>query len=300
MMPFRSGTRMKWQPQQFRPRPRRSANTIRQIPTLYRGEVEWSRYAIYVFTHHKAGTRQIAGILQNTKDIHGRKIIDIERTEDKRSSHPTLTPKCYGQDTIVIYHNADLTLTDGLDAECPNYLALHTIREALSLTASGFAYHQKTKNRDVIAGTGPKKLAHAKTLRDKLTVEAAAESLITLPVMARSYNHTKHDGRFLQVRYEHFKKDFDQTTRAVFEHLFGTDYPHIDQLVKAARHSDTSRWDQSRAASDPHVASTEERNQNMETLLSMLNRQNDVIMKVASFNQVLDYVNGHNLVRQLS
>eukprot|EP00747_Dinoflagellata_sp_TGD_P115113 gnl/TRDRNA2_/TRDRNA2_172072_c0_seq1.p1 gnl/TRDRNA2_/TRDRNA2_172072_c0~~gnl/TRDRNA2_/TRDRNA2_172072_c0_seq1.p1 ORF type:complete len:336 (+),score=17.26 gnl/TRDRNA2_/TRDRNA2_172072_c0_seq1:49-1056(+) len=240
---------------------------------------------IYAFTHHKAGTVLMESIMKDAASILGRPFRDISYYDIDGKS---LIPQCYDDGSIVVARNADLALTHRIRATCPDFRAIHMVREAMSLTASGYLYHRWNKH-DFIHGSGPHVLGQAKTLEEQLNIEARAQSSTILPVLARFYNYTKGDRHFLQLRFEQIHDNYDHAVRQLFQHALGTNHSQLDRLVESAQRHDVSRWSADKIASTPHVASVEDRSLVMKTFLSMLDRQVPAIANLESFDDVLEY-----------
>jgi len=236
---------------------------------------------IFAFTHHKAGTILAHNVLR-----HAAQLTESPWFEQYQGTH-----KCFSDHT-GIYQNLNIETIANLNAQCHDFRAFHIIRESVALTASAYLYHKWSV--DTIPGTGPQILKKAKSLQDKLTIEAKANSQVTLPEMVACHEALKDDPRVLTVRMEDFHERFDETVRSIFVHLYGRDFKHLEQLVSAASADDVSRWSPSKLAQTNHIAKDSERDQVLSTLREMIHQHVPATSILPEFDEKMSYTETSN------
>jgi len=240
------------------------------------------------FTHHKTGTFLARQLASSLSDILG---MEVKLRVDGRRVHP-----CNYSARVAHYQNMHEKDIQVLRRWCPNFRAVHLLRSPLSLLASSYLYH--SRNGDTYGmPTGPKKLANKSTY-DGLRMEAKA---IVFPEPGRRgvlremlavHELVKDDPRVLETDLGSFGADFDGTSREVFTHLLGHDYP-IESLVKANRASDVSRWKPERLAEDSHVTEKRMKKTVTKAIAHLLEIGDRDVLKVQSFSFPLGY--DHNM-----
>lgn len=234
---------------------------------------------IFFFTHHKTGTvlsmwiAHLAAVVLNQSDSqYGR-----EGTENASVCSDTF---------VATLANLSPGQLATLQAECPNFRAVHVIREAGALVASGYLYH--SRNPDVVPGVRPGFLRDL-SLDDGLRAEARAELATTIPEMVQTYALTKDLENVLIVRLESFEENFDGTTRKMFEFLLGASHPKIDALVESAAEADVARWSTTEKQNNDHVADEQEEHEVVEELLKLRTDGDETVRRVYGADVALGF-----------
>lgn len=243
----------------------------------------------FFFTHHKTGTRLASGIGQDIGNVLNEKFLEVGI--EGKSWHCL----AHSQDVVpgnnhgvVEFANMNIRTFDNMKAECPDFKAVHFVREAGALVVSGYLYH--LYSNDTIPGTGPEILA-GKGLKEGLLVEAKAEVQNTLQEMLDLHNQVKDDPRVLTVGLEETQRDFDGTMRKILAFMLGdTDAQDAtNHLVGKAHQYDIARWSEQEREQSDHIADPATTRATIQALEEMRSKGNPVVKQVFSFDAPLGY-----------
>ena len=81
------------------------------------------------------------------------------------------------------------SLLNEIREQCPDFRAIHVIREVISTTISGVIYHQKIKGE--LVKNHAKILLNAANVSENIRLEIGIQSNTTLPQMASVYKSVK-------------------------------------------------------------------------------------------------------------
>merc|ERR1719436_428053 len=78
-------------------------------------------------------------------------------------------------------------------------------------------------------------------------------------IEAEDYVQQKGLKNILNIEFDRVVENYDNATRAIFEHFLGSNDPRVDPLVKAAIKHDIGRWSEAERAAHGHVSNSSEK-----------------------------------------
>lgn len=129
----------------------------------------------------------------------------------------------------------------------PSYRLVHIVRDPVDVVISGYWYHLRTFDTQLVPNTGPKILKKL-TLEDGLDYEAKCMLKSTLPEMQEAVSASQGDGNVTLVSLEDFVDDYDGTITHALRHFFGERSEWEGALIRAAQACDKGRTSQPTAS----------------------------------------------------
>lgn len=265
------------------------------------------------FSHHKTGTAlnfQIASDMSSVLEMPLQEVLWMAvweassslsgsplNADETSAEHAqaeelleTVTLGCTGR--TVLYEDMRAPLLDQLLKACPGTRAVHLVRRPSSVVASNYVY-----TRDLEPGveraTG---FECAKQLRNNsletglnLVCDTYFSVYDRQMLEVHQMIQDKKLDNILEVRFEDFAAKYDNTTRAIFEHLLGSDNPLIDELVKKARQHDVNRMDQSLVAAMSHISKKTDKAQVAVEMTRLHASGNSCIKRLEEADKLMGY-----------
>jgi len=159
---------------------------------------------------------------------------------------------------ITLYEDMREPVLRRILESCPHMRAVHLLRRPSSVVVSNYVYTKhlyagQELKQDVRRGEQYRNMSLERGV--KAECRTYYRSYFNQSMEVHQYIQQHRTEQVLEVQYEQFKLDYDNTTRAILEHLLGRHHPSIDKLVIAARAQDVSRWPESRVAANKHISS---------------------------------------------
>ncbi|CAE8625930.1 unnamed protein product, partial [Polarella glacialis] len=174
---------------------------------------------LFFMTHYKTGTMLARGLMMAMAKVLGENATSYGRADDHCAPTYLANYECMHEPTW-----------SNINKECPDFRAVHLIREAGAVTVSGYLYQLKQESLfdlDLLPGVWPWEL-RAASLREGLGMEARSQASYNLPEIAEIYKLTHSDPNVITVDLAEFDKDFASTTQRIFEFLLGSTHPSLE------------------------------------------------------------------------
>lgn len=238
---------------------------------------------LFVFVHHKTGTHLIESVVESLTRMKG---FDGWHISDSDNSDEEVT-KCSFPTQIVVFKNFMPDQLAKLNKNCPNYLAVHLVRDPKSIVESGYAYHiwsdDTWRMRDE---TGPDILAKL-SLKDGVAQEAKAETheYGSIYQEMKTMATLKGDSRVVTFALEDIARDFDASMRKLFKHLLPGHENQVEEFVKMIAEAAPSRQDGSK---DPHISDEKKEEEVHNMLEELISEGNAYALKVEDYERQYD------------
>jgi len=162
---------------------------------------------------------------------------------------------------ITLYEDMREPVLRRILESCPHMRAVHLLRRPSSVVVSNYVYTKhldagQELKYDVWRGEEYRSMSLERGVKSEC--RTFRRTYLNQPMEVHKYIQQHGTEQVLEVQYEQFKLDYDNTTRAILEHLLGRHHPSIDKLVIGARDQDVRRWPESRAAANQHISSATE------------------------------------------
>jgi len=229
------------------------------------------------------------------KQTHSYEQSDEERAQGEHLLDTVTSTGCTG--SVMQYEDMRAPLLDQILKTCPGTRAVHLVRRPSSIVVSNYAY---TKDLQPGWDRGPDVRRGQALSLLPLEWGVINECLIyfssyhgQMLAVHQMIQDNKLDN-ILEVRFENFVTNYDNTTRSIFEHLVGSDHPSIDEYVKKASQHDVNRMDH--VDRNPHVSGRTEKEDIEMEMTRLLENGNSCIKKLDEADRLMGYSQGlHSL-----
>lgn len=246
-----------------------SDKTQTDVESLAKGRV------LAVATHHKTGTVLLSCIADKLVDN-----VEVVTRYGVHDEHTSL---------FRHYNLMDIKAYDILKEE-RNYRLIHVVRDPIALIISGYCYHLRKADTQLVPNTGPKVLRDL-SLEEGLVHEAHSEMISTLTEMSGLMNATFGDEQVATIGLEDFEYNFDGTIALIVEFLFGKNHPRANEMVQRAALCNIKNNEvlMKQMASNGHINSKECYSEASNTIKRS---KNQIWEDVRAFGHELGFVDG--------
>lgn len=191
---------------------------------------------IYFFAHHKTGTVLAQRLAQNLARLLGHTSWRVNPR-----SRPSTLEHCTR--SVLNLQTLDAPQLNHVFRGCPDFVAVHFVRDPVELLVSGYMYHRRVDDRiPFLPGAPTPDTYRNKSVREGLVIEAQAEMRSTirdmLNTLAIENSHSTHP--VLPIDLGDIFDNFEPTIRRLYTHLVGDDAAMVGELVALARDQDPS------------------------------------------------------------
>jgi len=197
---------------------------------------------------------------------------------------------CTGQ--VMLYEDMRAPLLDQILKTCPGTRAVHLVRRPSSVLASNYAYTKDLQpgvERGADFEVGKQLRTHSLEWGVKEECSRYFGAYHTQMLEVHEMIQDNKLDNILEVRFEDFEANYDNTTRSIFEHLLGSDHPSIDKLVKKASHHDISRMEKDAVASNEHISGRTEKAEVEMEMTRLLENGDSCIKKLGEADTLMGY-----------
>lgn len=177
-------------------------------------------------------------------------------------------------------------------ASCPSTRIVYSMRRPSAMLVSEYTYLKdgdpgpgdfSYDGRGEIVATQPLSTGLQKLCQSWLLSEFAGLNY------SYSYVQQRKPEQVLIVRLEDFEKDYDNTTRSIFEHFLGSGDSRIDDLVTTAKSHDLGRMPPEQVNTKRHVSSERDKAAVAAEMGKQFYAGDSCMAKVAQLDKLLGY-----------
>jgi len=213
-----------------------------------------------------------------------------EHTKGEQLLDTVTSIGCTGQ--VMLYEDMRAPLLDQILKTCPGTRAVHLVRRPSSVLASNYAYTKDLQpgvERGADFEVGKQLRTHSLEWGVKEECARYFGAYHTQMLEVHEMIQDNKLDNILEVRFEDFEANYDNTTRSIFEHLLGSDHPSIDKLVKKASHHDISRMEKDAVASNEHISGRTEKAEVEMEMTRLLENGDSCIKKLGEADTLMGY-----------
>lgn len=201
-------------------------------------------------------------------------------------------------DQITVYGDYGMEGTPTFESvnvleQCTNTRAVHMIRRPSTMLVSEYAYNMRLSpgHPDYMAKYAVVQLLQNMTLSEGMQEQCKRWFADAGWKLEKAYQKSLQGGMesVLQVKFEDFMNDFDQTARAIFQHFLGNKDSRIDHLVEVASRHDIRRMTRSTVNNMPHVGNANVSTEVTLELKKQFQAGNSCMRRLAQLDEVMGY-----------
>lgn len=262
--------------------------------------------------HHKTGTHLIRLIKDDIKARLGLKELDVpwaaiateevllggglnigipvgNEKESTEILHKHLSHVCR-ENRILLFEDMRPKVLSKLFERCNGARAVHLVRRPSNVVASNWAYTKNLKPGqdrifDVIRGA----ILRGHSASWGLQFECNVFFSTYANQMLESHKMIQNRSNILEVRYENLMANYDNTTRSIFEHLFGKTHPSINELVMDAIKYDKNRMPDSVKSANSHISSAKDKADAKNEMIKLHQAGDPCMAKLKESDEIMGY-----------
>lgn len=222
-----------------------------------------------VFGHHKTGTDLLTAIMQDMVTALGSNYTYSEYTVPMTMFHKfNVDYPLWGHpfecipSQVTLVQLMDVPLLKTILQKCPDVRALHLVRQPSEMVVSNYAYEtaldpHSDDDNPMARKVGPLMSHMSLATGVEFYCEYTNRLYIQDMVDVHRYIRQNQLDNILEVRLEDFSRNYDATTRSIFEHYLGKNHALIDSLVEHAVEHDVNRMSSSELQGNDHLSSVD-------------------------------------------